>query len=186
MSRPDPEVLPVVTRTALFSGFLSLGLLGFGGIAPWARYVIVERRRWLSEAEYAAYVGMGQILPGSNTVNASVLIGQRFHGIAGAVIAVVALMTMPLVVLIGLAALYERLALVPEVRAGLTGASAAAAGMVIGTALKMAWRLRPTPSAILFGAAAFLGAAVLQVPLLLIVGVLVPLSISVRLHERRQ
>src|SRR5277367_1410785 len=137
---PDPhpvlETTPTVSRTDLFVGFLSLGLLGFGGIAPWARHVIVERRRWLSEHEYAEFVGLGQVLPGSNTVNTSILIGQRFHGAVGAVISVVALMTMPLVVLVALAVLYARFAMMPDVRAGLDGTAAAAAGMVIGTALK--------------------------------------------------
>jgi chromate transporter len=186
-SSHDDDVLPtpIVSRGGLFFGFLSLGLLGFGGIAPWARHVIVERRRWLSERDYAAFVGMGQVLPGSNTINASVLIGQRFHGTVGAVIAVVGLMTMPLLVLVGLAVLYERFATVPEIRAGLVGASAAAAGMVIGTALKMAWRLRPTPTATLIGAAAFAAAAIVGLPLLLTVAVLVPLSIGTKFLERR-
>jgi chromate transporter len=169
---------PAVTKTQLFTGFLSLGLLGFGGIAPWARHIIVERRRWLSEPDYAAFVGMGQILPGSNTVNASVLIGHRFQGAAGAVIAIVALMTMPLIVLIALALLYERFATLPDVRTALAGASAAAAGMVIGTAIKMARRLRPAPLALLAGAASFAAAGILQLPLLPTVAVLVPLTMA--------
>jgi chromate transporter len=166
-------------------GFLSLGLLGFGGIAPWARHVIVERRQWLSERDYATYVGMGQVLPGSNTINASVLIGQRFHGAAGAVIAVTGLMTMPLIVVTALGLAYERFATVPDVRAGLTGASAAAAGMVIGTALKMAWRLKPSVRGVLIGGLAFVGAAILQVPLLAIVAVLIPLSVGLQFWRWR-
>jgi chromate transporter len=177
---------PNVTRTDLFLGFLSLGLLGFGGIAPWARHIIVERRRWLSEPDYAAFVGMGQVLPGSNTINASVLIGQRFHGAVGAMIAVSGLMTMPLVVVVLLALLYERFAAVPDVRACLTGASAAAAGMVIGTALKMAWRLRLTPVAVGFGSAAFAAAGVFTLPLLPTIVVLVPASVLVTLWSRRR
>lgn len=174
-----------VSRTDLFFGFLSLGLLSFGGIAPWARHIIVEKRQWLSEREYAEFVGMGQVLPGSNTVNASVLIGQRFQGTLGAVIAVVALMTMPLIVLIALAVLYEHFASSPEVQAGLTGTAAAAAGLVIGTALKMAYRLRPTLTAIVIGTAALAAACIFMLPLLPTIAVLVPLSIGTTLFLER-
>jgi len=174
-----------VSRTELFLGFLSLGLLGFGGIAPWARHIIVERRRWLSEHDYASYIGIGQVVPGSNTINASVLIGQRFQGTLGAVIAVTGLMTMPLIVLVGLAVAYQQFATLPDVQTGLVGASAAAAGMVIGTALKMAWRLRPTPKTVTVGAAACIAACVLQLPLLLTVAVLVPVSLGLTFCGRR-
>src|ERR1700753_1360606 len=136
---------PVPGLFALFTGFLSLGLLGFGGIAPWARYIIVERRNWLSEKEYAEFIGIGQVLPGSNTVNAAILIGQRFHGALGAVVAVTALLLMPVLVVVMLAALYGRYADVPEVRDALAACAAAAAGLVIGTAIKMTIKLRLTP-----------------------------------------
>jgi chromate transporter len=32
-----------------------------------ARHVIIEERRWLTEKEFAAILGVGQILPGPNT-----------------------------------------------------------------------------------------------------------------------
>src|ERR1700761_2090465 len=66
---PTPEsetARPVPGLFELFCGFLSLGLLGFGGIAPWARHVIVERRHWLTEHDYASFIGPGNNLPGSH------------------------------------------------------------------------------------------------------------------------
>ena len=42
-------VLPPITRRALFASFLKMGLLGFGGVLPWARRVIVDERRWLDD-----------------------------------------------------------------------------------------------------------------------------------------
>jgi chromate transporter len=53
-----------VSSTELFLGFLKIGLLGFGGVAPWARHVIIEERRWLTDKEFAEILGVGQILPG--------------------------------------------------------------------------------------------------------------------------
>jgi chromate transporter len=138
----------VVSKRELFLGFLKIGLLGFGGIAPWARHVIVEERRWLTEKEFAAILGIGQILPGPNTMNASVMIGDRFQGVPGVLVCLLGQMAMPLVVVTSLAVVYERFATVPEVRAGLVGAAAGAAGLVLGTALKMARKIKLTPLAL--------------------------------------
>jgi chromate transporter len=174
-----------VTRRDLFLGYLEIGLLGFGGIAPWARHVIVEEREWLSEAEYAAILGVGQVLPGPNTMNSAVMIGDRFQGALGSLLALSGLMAMPLVILIALAAVYARFAAVPQVEAALAGAAAGAAGLVIGTALKMARQLRPTPLAVLLGAIAFAAVGVLQLSLVPVVVVLAPVSIAGMALERR-
>jgi len=166
-----------VSRTQLFLGFLKIGLIGFGGIAPWARHVIVEERAWLSEKEYAAMLGLGQILPGPNTMNTAVMIGDRFHGLAGVFLSLFGLMAMPLLILVCLAALYTHFAAVPEIGAAVKGAAAGAAGLVIGTAVKMARKLQPTPLAVLFGLLAFVAVVVLKWPLVGVVAVLLPLSI---------
>jgi chromate transporter len=34
---------------ALFLGFSSVGLSGFGGVLPFARRMLVDERRWMSE-----------------------------------------------------------------------------------------------------------------------------------------
>ncbi|HKO07921.1 MAG TPA: chromate transporter [Alphaproteobacteria bacterium] len=174
-----------VGRMELFLAFLKIGLLGFGGVAPWARRVIVEERAWLSEEEYASLLGVGQILPGPNTLNLAVMVGDRFQGAVGALIAVAALMTMPLAILMAVASLYERFAALPEVASAMSGTAAAAAGLVIGTALKMTRRLRPTRIAILFGLVAFLAIGVLRFPLIAVVVVMAPLSIAAAVLERR-
>jgi chromate transporter len=180
-----PQPTKRVCRRELFLGFLKIGLLGFGGVAPWARRVIVEERAWLSEEAYASLLGVGQILPGPNTLNLAVMVGDRFQRTLGALIAVAALMTMPLAILMAVASLYERFAALPEVASAMSGTAAAAAGLVIGTALKMTRRLRPTRIAILFGLVAFVAIGVLRFPLIAVVVVLAPISIAAAALERR-
>jgi chromate transporter len=174
-----------VSRTDLFLGYAKIGLLGFGGVAPWARHVIVEERRWLSEREYAAILGIGQVLPGPNTVNSAIIIGDRFQGAAGAAIALFALLCMPITVLIGIALLYDRIAGLPAVSAAISAGAAAAAGLVIGTAIKMAIRLKPDATAIAIGLAAFASVGLLQVPMALAIAVLAPISIAALWWQRR-
>jgi chromate transporter len=157
-----------VSKRELFLGFLKIGLLGFGGVAPWARHVIVEERRWLNEKEFASVLGIGQILPGPNTMNAAVLIGDRFQGIVGVVLCLVGQMALPLVIVTALGVIYERFAAIQEVQAGL----------VLGTAIKMARKLKPTPLALAISLLAFGAVGLLEWPLPLVVAVLVPIAIA--------
>jgi chromate transporter len=182
---PREDARKVVTKLDLFLGFLKIGLIGFGGIAPWARHVIIDERRWLTEKEYAAILGIGQILPGPNTMNAAVLIGDRFQGIPGVLLCLIGQMAMPLVIVTSLAVVYERFAAVPEVNAALAGAAAGAAGLVMGTALKMAQKIRLTPLAMLVGIIPLVAIGVLAWPLVPVVLVLVPLGIAAAAMERR-
>jgi chromate transporter len=174
-----------VSKGELFLGFLKIGMLGFGGIAPWARHVIIEERRWLTDREFAVILGIGQILPGPNTMNAAVIIGDRFQGVAGVLLCLLGQMAVPLVVVTGLAVVYDRFATIPEVNAALIGAAAGAAGLVMGTALKMARKIRPTPLPLLVAAVAFVAIGLLEWPLVPVVAVLVPLSIAAVAVERR-
>jgi chromate transporter len=174
-----------VGKGELFLGFLKIGLLGFGGIAPWARHVIVEERAWLSDKEFAAVLGIAQILPGPNTMNASVIIGDRFQGVAGVLLCLLGQMALPLVIVTSLGVAYERFAGIPGVQAALIGAAAGAAGLVLGTALKMARKISPTPLSLLVAGAAFVAVGLLQWPLVPVVAVLVPLSVAAAAVEGR-
>jgi chromate transporter len=167
-----------VSTRQIFLGFLKIGALGFGGVAPWARQVIVEEQGWLNDKEYAEVLGVGQILPGPNTMNAAIIIGDRFQGVAGIFAAILGQLAIPLVVVTSLSLIYDRFAYVPEVNAALTGAAAASAGLVLGTGLKMIWKIRPTLAPLAITAAAFLAVGILQWPLPPVVLVLGPLGIA--------
>ena len=174
-----------VSKSELFFGFLKIGLLGFGGIAPWARRVIVEERQWVTDKEFAAILGVGQILPGPNTMNAAVMLGDRFQGVTGVLLCLVGQMVMPLVIVTSLAVVYQRFASIPEVRAALIGAAAAAAGLVLGTALKMTQKIKPSPLALVVAAIPFVAIGLLDWPLVPVVVTMVPLSIALAALERR-
>lgn len=183
---PLPEkVAGHIGLKQLFLGFLKIGLLGFGGLAPVAHHVIVEDRAWLTEQEYASLLGLGQILPGGNIINLAVIMGDRFQGIWGSLTALAALMAMPLVILMALALLYERFAGLAVVRTAIGGSAAVAAGLVIGTAAKILWKLRLSWIGLLFAALAFAAVGLLQLSLVPVIVVLAPLSVGVAYTRRR-
>jgi chromate transporter len=174
----EDATAPPITPLQLFLAFGKAGLCGFGGVAPWAYRILVEERRWLDEKSYAELLGLGQILPGPNVVNLSIMVGRRAAGPIGALAAFAGLMGAPLLVLVAIGSLYRAYGDHPTVQAVLGGMSAAAAGLVLGMAVKLARKLDAGPLLAGAGLLAFLGAGVLRWPLILVVLGLAPFAIA--------
>lgn len=162
----------------LFAAFLEMTLSGFGGVLAWAHRTLVERRGWLGEREFVALLGLCQVLPGGNIINVGVFVGDRFHGLRGVAAALAGLLVAPfcLVLIVG------QLAANPAVESlsgpALRGAAPVVAGMVLATGIKMARPFRSLPRAWLVGALTLIAIGVLQLPLLLVLVVVGPLSIA--------
>ncbi len=172
----EPRDPPTVA--ALFWGFLSIGVIGFGGVLPWARRMMVEQRRWLTPSEFTDLLGLCQFLPGPNIVNLSVALGSRFRGLPGAVAAVVGLISLPMVIVVSLGAVYAAYAEHPVVARGAEGLAAAASGLVVATALKIASPLRGKWLGIFVALLVLVAIAVLHLPLVPTMLVLAPASIA--------
>ncbi|MBM3486398.1 MAG: chromate transporter [Alphaproteobacteria bacterium] len=172
---------------ALFVGFLTISIQAFGGVLPWARRVIVERRGWLSPAEFTDMLSLCQFLPGPNMINLAVALGVRFRGIPGAIAAFAGLIGVPMVIVLLLVTLYEGIGPSPAVDDTLGAIAAAAAGLMIATTAKIAepffrardWR------AILIAAIGFLAVGIFRWPLLWVLFVLAPLGVAAYWRWRR-
>jgi chromate transporter len=77
-----------------------------------------------------------------------------------------------------LATLFAQFAHIDAVRGACSGVSAAASGLILSVALKMARAVRRTAPHIAFAAITFTGIALLRLPLLWVLAVLAPLSIG--------
>jgi chromate transporter len=166
-----------VSHAALFSAFLKIGVLGFGGVAGWVRQVLVDERGYLDDCEFAALQGVASILPGANTVNLAVMLGDRYKGALGALSALAGLLLAPLSILVVVATLYERLARFPDVGHALAGAAAATAGLVIANAYKMARGAGLDIFGVVLAGVTFLAIGILKMPLATTLAVLVPSSL---------
>lgn len=62
----------------LFLTFLTITMSGFGGVLPWARRTLVDKKRWLNDEEFAEALALSQFLPGPNIVNLAIVVGQRY------------------------------------------------------------------------------------------------------------
>jgi len=128
----------VPTELDLFTGFLWASVRGFGGVFVMGRRMLIEERRWLTPEEFVELLGVCQFLPGANIVNLSVAVGQRFRGWKGSIAALAGILVAPAAISVVLAALFMKYATIPQVSHAMGAVAAAAAGLVIGTAFKMA------------------------------------------------
>jgi chromate transporter len=170
--------VPPRSPAELFFAFMKLGLQGFGGVLPVARHALVENYRWLTMNEFTDIVARCQALPGPNIVNVSICIGGRHFGARGAIAASAGLLVAPFILLLVLGALYSGYAQLPIVANALRGVSAVAAGLILGTALRMAGSPRLRTWRALFGVAAFAAVSWLRLPLALVLAVVIPASIG--------
>ena len=173
---PDPEAAPVPAPRArpdslgdVFWSFTGLALQGFGGVLAVVQRELVERKRWLTQEEFVEDWAVAQVLPGPNVVNLSLMLGDRYFGLRGAVAAVAGMLTFPLLGVLLLAALFAGVADAPIAQGALRGMGAVAAGLISATGLKLAAALMDNVmgmvACLLAAVATFVAIAVLRVPL---------------------
>ena len=162
------QVTPPRSLFELFTGFLSIGARSFGGVMPWAHRVMVEERRWMTPEDFTETIGLCQFLPGPNVGNASIVLGKRWFGFKGAVVAFLGLFALPFVWVMALGILYLEWASDPIVRAVVTGVGATGAGLFMGTSVKLGRALVKKPAALVLIAGCFLSVGIGRLPLLLV------------------
>ena len=150
---------------------------------PWAHRVMVEERRWLTPEDFASTIGLCQFLPGPNIGNASIVLGKRWFGLKGSIVAFLGLFGLPFIWVLALATVYADFASYPVVKAVVTGVGAAGAGLFIGTAVKLGRALAAKRAALAIIAASFLCVAVVRLSLFLVLPI--ALGVALLLARRR-
>jgi len=178
----------VVPLGALFAAFLKVSLFGVGGGGGlvWARRIGVEQRRWVTEQEFADIVSLCQFMPGPNIIGVAVCMGTRLRGARGTLAAVAGFLLIPWVIGFTLGVALLQHAHLPVLRNVLGGLSAAAAGLLIATGIRMLVPHRSRAAAVIFAGLAFVLVAVGKLPLLVVLFGLLPLSVGVAGLERRR
>jgi chromate transporter len=161
-------ITPPRNLRELFTGFLAIGARSFGGVMPWAYRTMVEERRWLTQADFAETIGLCQFLPGPNIGNASIVLGKRWFGVTGSLVAFLGLMALPFIWVMALGILYLEWASHPVVRAVVTGVGATGAGLFMGTAVKLGRGLVRKPTALALVAGCFLAVGIGRLSMLIV------------------
>ncbi|MBV8601292.1 MAG: chromate transporter [Candidatus Eremiobacteraeota bacterium] len=116
--------------------FAAMALRGFGGVLGHSYDILVVRRQWLSEREFAEVYGIGQLVPGGNIINVAAILGDRWAGLAGATAALAGLTLPSTLIAVALLGLASKLAGEPHVASAERAVVAAAAGIVLASGLR--------------------------------------------------
>lgn len=171
------EQKPAPSTLALFTAFLSIGLMGFGGVLAIARRTIVEQRKWLTPSEFVELLGLCQFLPGGNIMNLSVALGWRYRGWRGSVASIVGLMAAPCIIVVALGMVFDRFEHDPQVGNVFAALAASAAGLLVAAAAKISAPLGKKPASAIVAIVCFIAIAIFRAPLLPSMLVLAPLGI---------
>ena len=106
---------------------------------------MVEKKKWMTPAEFIEDWTVAQILPGPNVVNLALMLGDRYFGWRGSLAALAGLFAVPLVLVLSLTLAYEQFLHVEAVRGALKGMGAVAAGLIMATGVKLIGSLRLNP-----------------------------------------
>src|SRR6188472_4123602 len=90
---PLESARPSYTLWQLTAYALRLGTWGFGGPVALVGYMhrdLVERRKWISEAEYKEGLTLAQLMPGPLAAQLAIYLGYVHYGVLGATLVGVA------------------------------------------------------------------------------------------------
>ena len=146
---PVPEEMAdPATRTPprlrdLFVVWLRIGAFSFGGGAATLflmRREFVQSRRWMTGAEYNKAYALSKLVPGTNIVAQSILMGTMIAGVRGGLVSVFALLAPAVAVTSVLAALITQVQQNHLTQAMLGGVVPAAGGLTFAIVVQMIGR----------------------------------------------
>src|SRR5215471_470116 len=115
----------------IFRAFLKAGLISFGGGAvAYQREYVVSANEWLDDEGFLDALEISQALPGLNSVNLSVIIGDKLAGIPGALAAVLGFVLPGAIVIMASGVAWGTQQHNPNIRYFLSGVAAAAVGLL--------------------------------------------------------
>jgi chromate transporter len=131
---------PIYTLRQLVQYFFKLGYAGFGGPIALIGYMhrdLVEKRKWISEAQYKDGLALAQLAPGPLAAQLGIYLGYVHYNIVGATLCGLAfvLPSFFMVVVIGIA--YKMFGGLPWMQAIFYGVGAAVVGIISISSYKL-------------------------------------------------
>ena len=167
-----------VSLGAIFRVFLTAGAISFGGgVIAYLREYLVRQNRWIDDDNFLDALELSETLPGLNSVNMSVIVGDRMRGAAGATAAVSGLMIPGMIVVMTLGVLWDSQRHNPYLRAFLIGVAAAAVGLLLTVTIQLGHKQFARFPDVLFIAVTFAAVSIFNISLVAVLLVIGPLAI---------
>lgn len=140
--------------------FLKLGIIGFGGPAAHIALMqeeIVTKRKWLTEQHFLDLIGATSLIPGPNSTEMAIHIGQEKGGWKGLIIAGLCFI-LPAVFITGIFAfLYKQYGQLPEIQPFIYGIKPAIIAIIFGGIFPLAKKSLKSNELIIIGIIVLLG-----------------------------
>ncbi len=123
----------------LFLGFLRVGCFSFGGAygaIPLIRDVVMSYG-WLDEETLIYFIAVSESTPGPIMVNLATYVGSSQAGLAGAVVATLAVVLPAFVIILLVMAVFKKLLRYRGVQAALSGVKPCVIGIILATGIYM-------------------------------------------------
>jgi chromate transporter len=173
----EPAAQPI-RLGAIFRTFFTAGAISFGGgVVAYLREYVVHQQQWLDDEDFLDALELSETLPGLNSVNMSVIIGDRLRGVSGAISAVVGLLVPGMVVMMTLGVLWSEQRHNPYLRAVLVGIAAAAVGLLTTVTLQLGHRQFVRVTDLVFIGVTFVAVSLLKISLVIVLLTVGPLAI---------
>jgi chromate transporter len=117
----------------IFLEFLIIGATSFGGVVPYLRGSLVNKRQWIDDREFVEMLSISQSLPGLNATNMAILVGEKLRGWLGSVVAIAGICLPGGALMYAVGVFYHLHGDHPWSTAGLKGVAAAAVGLILST-----------------------------------------------------
>jgi len=126
---------------SLYISFLKIGAFTIGGgqaMIPLIHREAVDVKQWASDEEMSDFITVGQSLPGVVGINTATAVGNKAAGVAGAVAATLGMITPSLVIIILIAAFFDKFAEIAAVQRAFTAARAVVVALIFAATLRLA------------------------------------------------
>lgn len=172
MTDPVQENGPQASKGEAASAFARIGFLSFGGPAAQIgvmHRILVEEKKWLTEAQFLHALNFCMLLPGPEAMQLATYAGWLLNGVRGGLIAGLLFILPGLVMMLALAAVFVSFGEVPAVAGFIYGLKAAVLAVVAGALVNVSKKALKSSSMVAVAAIAFVAIAFLKAPFPLIV-----------------
>ena len=128
---------PSASVREIFLEFLFIGATSFGGVVPYLRNALVNKRHWIDDKEFVEMLSISQSLPGLNATNVAILVGDKLRGFIGSIAAIIGICLPGGALMFGIGIFYHHHGDHAWVTAALKGVAAAAVGLLLSTVVQL-------------------------------------------------
>ena len=128
---------PAVPVWDIFLEFLIIGATSFGGVVPYLRTALVDKKQWVDDKEFVEMLSISQSLPGLNATNMGILVGAKLGGAVGSIVAIIGICLPGAVLMYIVGMFYHLHGDHAWTTAALKGVAAAAVGLVLSTVVQL-------------------------------------------------